>query len=633
MTHCRLEIKSSCSSVAEGIAHLPWNPQGFGETEHAKYRCQDQPEHDNQTPISQGNVNSIGCKNNQDSTSTNPRQQHPLNSHQRNSEFEPVSSDKCARKNPNQLPYVSKHQTQENPDNSQGLDSEACNSKYTKRSSIHGDSNTLGNDSKAPGRRRSSKDKQNRQLVPQKQYQQSYGSLEETVSPVKRNSRGSLRGGSRQDSQNDSDGRGSSRYSPLSGTYVTSDYGGAGEDPEIAPTTALITNSPDLPHDRPSPTVGLSKRKGSNSKRKGASRLLSSDDNDNDNDVENESNENVSLVSNNQGRERPASSTVSIKGGKAKIEKSYSLGGDENDKTHGSRKNFSRLIGLYKRDINKGAKPSKSHSVTAADTVQYSKPLVSSEEQCPNSPKTPTIQITKPTLSDDPGARKSSNAGSLRKSSLAKSAASSTTATSSKHPLPNTAKHKVSFITGLRRFSREKTAFLRVDHSEHRPKTVPTSAPTFLFPALPLETTGDGAATRASTGSQAATGRRGVGAGDRRKLKVEFAVMESEVVVENSKGIRGRGRWGVMGAGGARGVDCEDGGGGVFSLKDDVENDVAMLGGNRARFRQARLSLLGKPLNYKAHRRDMRYRRLQSRIYNFLERPKSWGSWLYHLAM
>jgi hypothetical protein len=52
-----------------------------------------------------------------------------------------------------------------------------------------------------------------------------------------------------------------------------------------------------------------------------------------------------------------------------------------------------------------------------------------------------------------------------------------------------------------------------------------------------------------------------------------------------------------------------------------------------SRFTQARLSLLGKPLNYKAHRRDMRYRRLQARIYNFLERPKLWKSWIYHFGL
>ncbi|XP_070208932.1 potassium voltage-gated channel subfamily KQT member 1-like [Littorina saxatilis] len=56
-------------------------------------------------------------------------------------------------------------------------------------------------------------------------------------------------------------------------------------------------------------------------------------------------------------------------------------------------------------------------------------------------------------------------------------------------------------------------------------------------------------------------------------------------------------------------------------------------GSSTSRFTQARLSLLGKPLSYKAHRRDMRYRRLQAKIYNFLERPKLWRSWIYHFSV
>ncbi|XP_023300013.2 potassium voltage-gated channel subfamily KQT member 1 isoform X11 [Lucilia cuprina] len=47
------------------------------------------------------------------------------------------------------------------------------------------------------------------------------------------------------------------------------------------------------------------------------------------------------------------------------------------------------------------------------------------------------------------------------------------------------------------------------------------------------------------------------------------------------------------------------------------------------------MSLLGKPINYNRgnHRRDVRYRRLQSRVYNFLERPRGLPAILYHVAV
>ncbi|KAM7343426.1 KCNQ potassium channel isoform 2-T2 [Cochliomyia hominivorax] len=52
------------------------------------------------------------------------------------------------------------------------------------------------------------------------------------------------------------------------------------------------------------------------------------------------------------------------------------------------------------------------------------------------------------------------------------------------------------------------------------------------------------------------------------------------------------------------------------------------------RLAQPRMSLLGKPLNYnRGNRRDVRYRRLQSRVYNFLERPRGLPAILYHVAV
>uniref|UniRef100_A0AAG5D4M3 Uncharacterized protein n=1 Tax=Anopheles atroparvus TaxID=41427 RepID=A0AAG5D4M3_ANOAO len=46
------------------------------------------------------------------------------------------------------------------------------------------------------------------------------------------------------------------------------------------------------------------------------------------------------------------------------------------------------------------------------------------------------------------------------------------------------------------------------------------------------------------------------------------------------------------------------------------------------------MSLLGKPLNYnRGSRRDARYRRLQSRVYNFLERPRGFKAIFYHVCV
>lgn len=56
-------------------------------------------------------------------------------------------------------------------------------------------------------------------------------------------------------------------------------------------------------------------------------------------------------------------------------------------------------------------------------------------------------------------------------------------------------------------------------------------------------------------------------------------------------------------------------------------------GRNKQYHMQPRRSLLGKPINYRAHRRDVKYRRLQNKIYNFLERPKDYPSVSYHLIV
>ena len=68
----------------------------------------------------------------------------------------------------------------------------------------------------------------------------------------------------------------------------------------------------------------------------------------------------------------------------------------------------------------------------------------------------------------------------------------------------------------------------------------------------------------------------------------------------------------------------------------EMEKDFKRIHGNGAnsvRYKQTRMSLLGKPLNYRAHKRDIRYRRLQAKVYNFLERPKDWREISYHLLV
>ena len=114
---------------------------------------------------------------------------------------------------------------------------------------------------------------------------------------------------------------------------------------------------------------------------------------------------------------------------------------------------------------------------------------------------------------------------------------------------------------------------------------------------------------------------------ERRALKVEFSFMEDG----DDRGGGGGGGGGKGGGGWKQDVESQGG-----QLQSEVRRNLDSMsasGSSTSRFTQARLSLLGKPLSYKAHRRDMRYRRLQARIYNFLERPKLWRSWSYHFSV
>ncbi len=72
----------------------------------------------------------------------------------------------------------------------------------------------------------------------------------------------------------------------------------------------------------------------------------------------------------------------------------------------------------------------------------------------------------------------------------------------------------------------------------------------------------------------------------------------------------------------------------VEKNKQEVENDLKRVHKREiGRLHQPRMSLLGKPLNYRAHKRDARYRRTQAKVYNFLERPKDWRAISYHLLV
>uniref|UniRef100_A0A182J4V1 Potassium channel domain-containing protein n=1 Tax=Anopheles atroparvus TaxID=41427 RepID=A0A182J4V1_ANOAO len=76
--------------------------------------------------------------------------------------------------------------------------------------------------------------------------------------------------------------------------------------------------------------------------------------------------------------------------------------------------------------------------------------------------------------------------------------------------------------------------------------------------------------------------------------------------------------------------DEDDGGHG-----GDYHSACKLSDKNRAdRLARPRMSLLGKPLNYnRGSRRDARYRRLQSRVYNFLERPRGFKAIFYHVCV
>ncbi|XP_023245419.1 potassium voltage-gated channel subfamily KQT member 5 [Copidosoma floridanum] len=65
----------------------------------------------------------------------------------------------------------------------------------------------------------------------------------------------------------------------------------------------------------------------------------------------------------------------------------------------------------------------------------------------------------------------------------------------------------------------------------------------------------------------------------------------------------------------------------------DMDHKTLRSGGAGGRLAAPRMSLLGRPVNYRATRRDARYRRLQARVYNFLERPRGVYAITYHMIV
>ncbi|XP_022914854.1 potassium voltage-gated channel subfamily KQT member 1-like isoform X3 [Onthophagus taurus] len=71
----------------------------------------------------------------------------------------------------------------------------------------------------------------------------------------------------------------------------------------------------------------------------------------------------------------------------------------------------------------------------------------------------------------------------------------------------------------------------------------------------------------------------------------------------------------------------------ITNKTDNRDPESLTVRQKHGRLTQPRMSLLGKPLNYRASRRDARYRRLQSRVYNFLERPRGTEAIFYHMVV
>ncbi|XP_033640862.1 uncharacterized protein LOC117301088 [Asterias rubens] len=70
-------------------------------------------------------------------------------------------------------------------------------------------------------------------------------------------------------------------------------------------------------------------------------------------------------------------------------------------------------------------------------------------------------------------------------------------------------------------------------------------------------------------------------------------------------------------------------------LRKKVKSEFAKMNGRNSheRLQQQRMSLLGKPLAYRQSKRDAKFRKVQTKIYNFLERPTGWCAVIYHILV
>ena len=79
-----------------------------------------------------------------------------------------------------------------------------------------------------------------------------------------------------------------------------------------------------------------------------------------------------------------------------------------------------------------------------------------------------------------------------------------------------------------------------------------------------------------------------------------------------------------------------DGVGGLDETAASPEEEERLLRAAMIGFREQRLSMHGRPLGlqrFRKSRRDADIRRFQTKVYNFLERPKDWVSISYHIIV
>ena len=83
-------------------------------------------------------------------------------------------------------------------------------------------------------------------------------------------------------------------------------------------------------------------------------------------------------------------------------------------------------------------------------------------------------------------------------------------------------------------------------------------------------------------------------------------------------------------------LQLQDRDGGIGSSREDREGRGRGKSRGSTEFERManpRMSLLGKPLSGRPSRRDIKYRKLQAKLYNFLERPTGKTAAIYHACV